>query len=185
MRRFAIGFGVFVVVVILAVVIFALTFNVNKYHATIQSELEKRLGREITLGDMHLGFFPLRFQVDNPTIAEDSLFGTGASFVKAQQLDVSLKLLPLLHKQVEVDSITLERPIVNLIKNQVGVWNFASVGHRSEGPAGARNPSQAPTSAEPAKSEKQFALGELKINDGQISVLDQQKGKTPSIYDHI
>ena len=106
MRRFAIGFGVFVIVVILAVVIFALTFNVNKYHATIQSELETRLGREVTLGDMHLGFFPLRFQVHNPTIAEDSLFGT-ASFVKAQQLDVSLKLLPLLHKQVEVDSVTL------------------------------------------------------------------------------
>jgi len=185
MRRFAIGFGVFVVVVILAVVIFALTFDVNKYHATIQSELEKRLGREVTLGDMHLGFFPLRFQVDNPTIAEDSLFGAGALFVKAQQLDVSLKLLPLLHKQVEVDSVTLERPIVNLIKNQAGVWNFASVAHPSEAPAGAGSPSQAPTSAEPAKSEEQFALGELKINDGQISVLDQQKGKTPSIYDHI
>src|SRR5205823_3905854 len=123
-------------------------------------------------------------QVDNPTIAEDSLFGAGASFVKAQQLDVSLKLLPLLHKQVEVDSVTLERPIVNLIKNQAGVWNFASVGHPSEAPAGAGSPSQAPTSAEPAKSE-QFALGELKINDGQISVLDQQKGKTASVYDHI
>src|SRR5579862_1410452 len=189
MRRFMIGFGIFVIVVIAAGVMFVMTFDVNKYHGTIQSELEKRLGREVTLGDMHLGFFPLRFQVQNATIAEDPHFGPGASFVKAQQLEVSVKLLPLLHKQVEVDSIVLDRPTVNLIKNQAGVWNFASVGHASESPnAGA--PSQTPTSKAPASTEqagaeKQFTLGELKINDGQISILDYQKGKTPSIYDHI
>ncbi len=186
MRRFVIGFGVFVVVVVLAVVIFAATFNVNKYHGMIQSELEKRLQREVTLGDMHLGLFPLRFQVQNLMISEDPHFGMGASFVKAQQLDVSVKFLPLVHKQVEVDSISLERPTVNLIKNQAGVWNFASVGHPSESPQkGAGAPSQAPTSTEPTGAEKQFALGELRVNDGQISVLDQQQSKMPSLYNHI
>ncbi len=181
MRRFVIGFGVFVIMVLAAVVIFTVTFNVNKYHGTIQSELEKRLGREVTLGDMRLGFFPFRFQVQNPMIAEDPNFGAAASFVKAQQLDVSVKLWPLLHKQVEVNSITLERPTVNLIKNQAGVWNSASVGPQ----AGAGTPTRPSTSTEPAASEKRFALGELKINDGQISILDQQKSKTPSLYDHI
>src|ERR1700745_1138617 len=103
MRRFVIGFGVLVVVVVLAVVIFAATFNVNKYHSMIQSELEKRLQREVTLGDMHLGLSPLRFQGHNLMIPEDPHFGMGASFVKAQQLDVSVKFLPLVHKQIEVD----------------------------------------------------------------------------------
>jgi uncharacterized protein involved in outer membrane biogenesis len=191
MRRLAIGFGIFIVVVVAAVLIFVTTFDVNKYHGTIQAELERRLGRPVTLGDMHLGAFPPSFRVQDPSIAEDPHFGGGAAFVKAQQLDVSVKLLPLLHKQVEVDSITLLRPTVNLIKNQSGVWNFASVGQPSESPQPAAVPSPgAPGSAQPAKppqeaSNKQFSLGQLTINDGQISVLDQQKSKTPSVYDHI
>jgi AsmA protein len=192
MRRLAIGFGIFIVVVVAAVLIFVTTFDVNKYHGTIQAELEKRLGRPITLGDMHLGVFPPRFRVQDPSIAEDPHFGDGTAFVKAQQLDVSVKLLPLLHKQVEVDSITLQRPTVNLIKNQSGVWNFASVGQPSESPQPAAVPSPGtpgsagqPAQPPQAASNKQFSLGQLTINDGQISVLDQQKSKTPSLYDHI
>jgi AsmA protein len=192
MRRLAIGFGIFIVVVVAGILIFVTTFDVNRYHGTIQAELEKRLGRPVTLGDMHLGAFPPRFRVQDPSIAEDPHFGGGAAFVKAQQLDVSVKLMPLLHKQVEVDSITLQRPTVNLIKNQSGVWNFASVGQSSESPQPASVPSpRAPGSAgQPAQppqaaSNKQFSLGQLTINDGQISVLDQQKSKTPSLYDHI
>jgi uncharacterized protein involved in outer membrane biogenesis len=192
MRRLAIGFGIFIVVVVAAVLIFVTTFDVNKYHGTIQAELEKRLGRPVTLGDMHLGAFPPRFRVQDPSIAEDPHFGGGAAFVKAQQLDVSVKLLPLLHKQVEVDSITLQRPTVNLIKNQSGVWNFASVGQPSESPQAGAVPSPGtlgsagqPAQPPQAASNKQFSLGQLTINDGQISVLDQQKSKTPSLYDHI
>jgi AsmA protein len=191
MRRLAIGFGIFIVVVVAAVLIFVTAFDVNKYHGTIQAELEKRLGRPVTLGDMHLGVFPPRFRVQDPSIAEDPHFGDGAAFVKAQQLDVSVKLLPLLHKEVEVDSVTLQRPTVNLIKNQSGVWNFASVGHPSESPQSAAaplpgTPGAAGQPAQPQEaSNKQFSLGQLTIMDGQISVLDQQKSKTPSLYDHI
>ena len=61
---------------------------------------------------------------------------------------------------------------MNLIRNQSGVWNFASIGQADE---------QKPTSS----SQQQFSIGELKIEDGQISLLDQAKSKTPSIYDHI
>ena len=192
MRRFAIGIGIFIVVVIVALFVFAATFDVNKYHGTIQSELEKRLGRQVTLGNMHLSVLPPSFKVENPAIAEDPRFSSDTPFVKAQQLDVSVKLLPLLHKQVELNSLTLQRPSVNLIKNGSGVWNFASIGH----PAGQTSqppetPSKQPPSATPPKaspstsSEQQFSLGELNVRDGQISVLDQQKSKTPSIYDHI
>ena len=155
MRRFVIGFGVFVIIVVAAVLIFVVTFNVNKYHGTIQSELEKRLGRPVTLGDMHLGFFPLRFQVQNPTIAEDPHFGT-ERFRQGAATGCFSKALPLLHKQVEVDSITLERPTVNLIKNQAGVWNFASVGHPSESPqTGAAAPSPEHPTSTPCPTAQQ------------------------------
>ena len=69
MRRVGIGIGIFILVVVAVLLIFAATFDVNKYHGTIQSELEKRLGRSVTLGNMHLSVFPPRFRVENVAIA--------------------------------------------------------------------------------------------------------------------
>jgi AsmA protein len=201
-RKIAIVLGTLIAVVIAAVAIFAATFNVNRYRPTIQSELQNRLGRPVTLGEMHLGVFPPRFRVQNLAIADDSRFSPDAPFVKAQELDVSVKLLPLIHKQVEINSLSLERPSVNLIKNQSGVWNFASLGHSEQTtngqpaestqagsqarPSSEPTPSQKPADGQSAPSaQQQFSVGELTIQDGQISLLDQAKSKTPSLYDHI
>jgi uncharacterized protein involved in outer membrane biogenesis len=65
MRKVGITIGTIILVLILAVVVFAATFNVNQYRGTIRSELEKRLDRRVVLGDMHLGIFPPRLQVQN------------------------------------------------------------------------------------------------------------------------
>src|ERR1700739_2348901 len=155
MRRFAIGLGIFIVLVVVALFVFAATFDVNKYHGTIQSELEKRLGRPVTLGNMHLSLLPPSFKVENPAIGDDPRFSADTPFVKAQELDVSVKLLPILHKQVEVNSLSLRRPNVNLIKNASGVWNFASIGHPEGQDQSARSsetPSKQPASATPPKT---------------------------------
>jgi AsmA protein len=198
MRRVLIGIGILLVVVVAALLVFAATFDVNKYRGTIQSELQKRLGRQVALGDMRLSVFPPRFRVQNLAVSDDPAFSTDAPFVKAQELDVSVKLLPLLHKQVEVDSLELQRPIVNLIKNSSGTWNFDSLGRSAANPAGpsgasgtpAPSPSTSPAKPSPStppqsSAEQQFTLGRLTISDGQTSILDQQKSKTPSLYDHI
>jgi AsmA protein len=180
MRKFIVGLTVFVIVVAGGFFVFAATFNVNKYRGTIQSKLEKRLGRPTTLGEMHLGIFPPRFRVQNPAIGDDPRFSPDAPFIKAQEMGVSLKLLPLLHKQIEISSLKLERPSLNLIKNSAGAWNFASLGRPTESAnPTAQNPSP------PSPTQQQFSLDELTISDGQISILDQQKSKTPSLYDHI
>ena len=135
MRKVIIGVGIVIVVLVAALLIFAATFDVNKYRGTIQTELEKRLGRNVALGDMRLSVFPPRFRVQNLAIADDPAFNNDAPFVKAQELDVSVRLLPLFHKQVEVDSLELQRPSVNLIKNSSGIWNFVSLGHPAAGQA--------------------------------------------------
>ncbi len=196
MRKVLIGVGVFIVLVIAGLLIFVATFDVNQYRGSIQSQMEKRLDRKVTLGEMHLSLFPPRFRVQNVQISDDSKFSE-APFVKAQELNVSVQLMPLLHKDVEIDSLNLDRPVVNLIKNSAGIWNFASIGQGSEpapgtpaqqgAPANPAPPSSKPSAAEPGSSPagQSFTLGALTITDGQLSILDQAKGKTPSVYDHI
>ena len=170
MRKVGIVFGILVVVVIIGVAIFAATFDVNRYRGRIQSELEQRLDRKVGLGQMHLSLLPPRFQVQNITISEDPKFPNAKPFVQADQLDVSVKLMPLLSKSIEIDSLKLQRPTVELIKNQLGVWNFSSLGTNSPKPSG---------------SKSEFSLSELAIQDGLVAVTDLQRNQPRTVYDHI
>ncbi|MBZ5698370.1 MAG: AsmA family protein [Acidobacteriia bacterium] len=201
MRRLLIVIGIIVAVTIAGAVVFMATFNVNRYHGAIQSELEQRLVRKVTLGDMHLNLFPPRFSVQNLTIADDSTFGTEKPFVQTQQLNVSVRLFPLFKGRVEINSLDLQRPSVELIKNQQGVWNFSSLGGStvSNTPGGQQSPpgfsgSSNPSSPQPSPggpSEStdggghQFSLAKLAITDGQVAVTDLQSKTPRALYDHI
>lgn len=194
MRKLGITIGVIVLAVILAAAIFISTFDVNRYRGTIQADLSKNLGRNVTVGQMSLDIFPPRFVVHDVSIADDPSFNTQRPFVKAQQLAVSVKLLPLLHKSVEVDSLYLQRPYVELIKNAQGRWNFSSLGKQSSPaaePSSSRPPQQpsSPAPSQPASSgsssQEQFSLSKLAIQDGQVATTDEQTRTPRSVYDHI
>ena len=171
MRKIAIVIAIVVAVVAVALGVFLATFNPNDYRGTIQTKLEQQLDRKVTLGNMSLGLLPLRFRVANLSIAEDPKFGRTSPFIQTQELSVSVKLLPLLSKSVEVDSLSLERPSVELIKNAQGVWNFASLGPK--------------TPAAPSSSQQPFSLGELAINDGTVAITDLRDRRPRTVYDHI
>ena len=170
MRKVGIVFGILVVVVIIGAAIFAATFDVNRYRGSIQSELERRLDRKVTLGPMHLSLLPPRFQVQNIAIAEDPKFPNPKPFVQADQLDVSVKLMPLFSKSIEIDSLKLQRPTVELVKNQSGVWNFSSLGANAPKTSG---------------SKSEFSLSKLAIQDGLVAVTDLEKRQPRTVYDHI
>ena len=172
MRKIAIVVGIVVIVVVLAVVVLLATFNPNDYRATIQAKLEQQLDRKVAIGNMDLGLFPPRFRVANLSVSDDPKFNSKLPFVQTQELSVSVKLLPLLSKSVELDSLALERPSVELIKNAQGVWNFATIGQNT--PA-----------ATPSSGQQQFSLGELAIKDGQVAITDLQDHKPRTVYDHI
>jgi len=170
MRKVGIVFGILVVIVIIGAAIFAATFDVNRYRGRIQSELEHRLDRKVTLGPMHLSLLPPRFQVQNIAIAEDPKFPNPKPFVQADQLDVSVKLMPLFSKSIEIDSLQLQRPTVELVKNQSGVWNFSSLGANAPKTSG---------------SKSEFSLSKLAIQDGLVAVTDLEKRQPRTVYDHI
>lgn len=174
MRKIAIIVGI-VVVVVLTAGVFVATFNPNDYRGTIQAKLEQQLNRRVQVGDMNLGLFPLRFRVARLAITEDPQFGSSLPFVQTQELSVSVKLLPLLSKSVQVDSLTLKRPSVELIKNAQGAWNFATLGQSSKASSA---PAEAP-------AQQQFSLGELAIEDGQVAITDLQDHKPRAVYDHV
>jgi len=176
MRKIAIIFGALGAIFILGLAIIWGLADPNRHRERIQAELEKQLNRKVTLGHMSLGLLPLRFQVRTPVIAEDPRFGQ-QPFVQAENLAVRVRLLPLLRGQVEVDSIDLTRPKVELIRARNGEWNFSTLGQQ---PASAGQP--APTAD---ASSRQFTLNRVTVTDAQVATTDLRNKAGRAVYDHI
>lgn len=185
-RRFGIAVLVIVVLLTGAALIVPHLIDVNKYHDQIQAQLEKKLGRPVSLGRMSLSLFPPSFEVDNAIIGEDKSFNTGREFATAEQLAISIKLLPLLSKEVEVNSLELRRPHIELVRNAQGEWNFATLGQPGK-PSGKTAPQTQPGQPAPSSTKPagQFELSNLQITDGRVAITDQQKHQSRAVYDHI
>lgn len=193
------GIAVLALLGVLVAVLLALPYvlDVNRYRGRIEAELEKRLGRDVSLGNMRLSLLPLAFRVENATIAEDPDFGQGKVFARAQELYVTAELMPLLRGDVQVRSLELQQPQIELIRNAQGVWNVASLGRNAVAPATppagqtpeaqARARQQRSQERQPQQQAraKEFSLEGLRIRDGQVAVTDWQKRQGRALYDHI
>jgi heat shock protein HslJ len=171
--------GIAVVVVVLLGVLAAWLFlDVNSYRGVIQTQLEGQLQRKVTLGKLTLGLFPLRLQVNEPVIGEDPAIASKEPFVRAAGLDVRVSLMSLLGGNVQVQSLELRRPSVELVRTRQGVWNFSSIGPKPE-------PGDKGSSGGGASSATALALDRVVISDGQIAITDLQFNQPRAVYDHI
>ena len=114
-----------------------LRFDVNRYRGQVQAALAGRLHRQVSIGPLHVSVRPLAIRVDNSVIGEDPAFQTGRPFARADELYVSVSPLALLRGRIELRSLELRRPSIELARNAAGAWNFTSLGGdgRSQGPA--------------------------------------------------
>src|SRR5262249_51979501 len=125
-------------------------------------------GRDVSLGQMRLSLFPLAFRVEDAVIGEDPAFGKGRPFAEVQTLYVRPEFWPLLHHELQIDSLQLQHPKVELIRDQKGTWNFASL-----------------MTGRKDKEQKPVSLDVLKVYDGEVAITDLQQHKPRSVYDHI
>lgn len=184
------GLVLLVVGVVVALLFFV---DVNRYRPQIQTELQKATGRTVSLGKMDLQIFPLRFRVENAVIADDAAFPGGRPFVEVGELRVAAALWPLLNGDVEVSTVELRQPHIELIRNADGDWNFASLGKpvANQGPTSPAAPAPAPAPSGPVPAPttpagpRPFQLEALLVEDGQVAVTDLKSGTPRAVYDHI
>ena len=187
MRKLVIAVVAVVVLFVLVMLLLPHIIDINQYRGEIQSQLQDRLHRPVQFGPLSLAVFPLRVQAQNVTIGEDPRFHSSLPFAQVGEMDISVKLLPLLSKTIAISSLTLKQPKIELIKDEAGIWNFSGIGQPTPtaAPAQAAPTSTQPAAAAPSNSDSSFALDELKITDGQVAVTDLQKHEPRAVYDHI
>ncbi|MCZ2149816.1 MAG: AsmA family protein [Bryobacterales bacterium] len=168
MRKLLLTVGILIATLILIAGALLMFVDVNQYRGVIQGQLEKALGRKVTLGAMSLHIFPLAIGVQDVAIAEDLAFHTQNPVLGAKELSVRVALLPLLGKRIEVESIRAREPAVELVKSREGRWNFSSFGKDGAGKGGG-----------------EFILSELILENGRVAVTDLEEGKKRQVYDNI
>jgi AsmA protein len=124
--RILFKFITFIVILVIAGLI-ALPFIVdpNDYKQEISSQVEKATGRTLTLeGDIKLSVFPWIALELGPLSLSNAVGFKADSFAKVQAAEIRIKLMPLLKKQLEMDTIILDGLALNLEKNKAGKTNW-------------------------------------------------------------
>jgi len=107
--------------ILLAVIIIPRVVDPNDYRDEITELVKEQTGRELALnGDLSISVFPwLGVETQSLSLSQpDSIGGQMLAVDKAQ---LRVKFMPLLSKRIEVDTIVLDSPQVNLITLKNGV----------------------------------------------------------------
>ena len=162
MKRFLIITGIVVGVIILVILIIPLFINVDSFRPQVEKKLSDALGRQVTIGKIQASLFSGGAEADNISISDDPAFNK-SPFLQASSLQIGLQLMPLIFShQLKIDSFTIKKPDIVLLKNGAGRWNYSSLGNSS---APAKTKSQSDSSSAP-----DFTVGTFQIQDGKIRV---------------
>jgi len=116
----------------------------NDYKDEIIARVKQETGRELTIpGDIKLSVFPwLGVQLGEVTLGNAAGFGD-QPMARIKAMDVRVKLLPLLNKEVQIAHVTLDGLALDLQRNANGQTNWDDL-VRKETPAKPKAKEEAP-----------------------------------------
>ncbi|MCG8382284.1 MAG: AsmA family protein [Gammaproteobacteria bacterium] len=116
--------GVFLLLVIVLAVMLA-TLDINRYKDDITQLVQQQTGRDLEIaGEIDLSFFPwLGFSVQSVSLSNAAGFKP-ETFAAVDTVNLKLKLLPLLKKEVELSAIELAGLSVDLQRRANGTTNW-------------------------------------------------------------
>ncbi|MGH8520260.1 MAG: AsmA family protein [Gammaproteobacteria bacterium] len=182
-------FGFVVILMVAAAIMIPMFVNPNDFKGEIIGQVEKTTGRKLELaGDIGLTVFPwLGLELGATTLGNAPGFGE-QPFLRSERVQVRVKLLPLLQKRVEMDTVALEGLELNLARDKSGKSNWDDL-LQMGAPAQATPPAEAPAGKPDAAAEAApqpfaaLALGGVDLKGGRITWDDRQQGERYAIKD--
>ena len=176
------GLGILMLLAIVAAVI-VLNLNPNRYKDYVAEKVSQQLGRTFEIkGDLKTAYYPwLHLEMAGVSLANIPEFGD-EPMMAADRVMVRAKTLPLLGKQLEMDTIVLEGVRVNLAKDKAGVSNWGGLGP----PVDAPKPDKPSPSSEKGFDLKNLAVllqGGVRIQDVAVTYDDRSTGKKYTVSD--
>lgn len=178
--------ALFLVVTLLIVVAIAIPMVVdpNEYKTEITEAVKKSTGRELVIdGEIKLSLFPwIGIEIGKTSLSNAAGFGN-KPFVAIDEVNVKVKLLPLLSKQLEVSTIVLKGLDLNLAKNSKGVTNWDDLAKSDESEKHDDKTQKEESSDSPATALAALAIGGISIEQANLVWDDHTSGDHYEIND--
>ena len=101
--------------------------NVSRFQRSVDRNISAALGRPVHFDRLSLTLLPVPgFTLESFVIDEDPAFGSEPT-LRADQVQVNLRVSSLWHRRVEFSKIALTDPSVNLVHLADGRWNIESL----------------------------------------------------------
>ena len=144
----------------------------NQNKDQLLAQAEQALGRKVQIGEIGLTFWGgIGARLRNFALADDPAFSSD-NFVQAADLQVNVKLMPLLNQEIEVKRVILHDPVIRVIRNAQGIFNFASL---SGGDMPDAPPDASDTTASIGSGGMPLLVALVNITNGDIQYTDQQE----------
>jgi AsmA protein len=162
---------------LLAAVVVPLYVDPNDFKGPLGRQLEARLGRPVEIqGDIGLSVFPwLGFEVGRVTLGNPPGW-KDPTFASVEAADVRVRLLPLVRRQVEMDTVEIRGLDLRLTRDREGrtSWEglFGPAASAGAKPSGEKEPT---ATSGPALAA--LAIGGLDLRDARVAWTDEATGQ--------
>jgi len=122
-----------IIIIISGLIALPFFIDPNDYKNEISEQVKNITGRNLALdGDIHLSVFPwIALEMGPLSLSNATGFKTDP-FAKVETAEIRIKLMPLLNKQLEMDTIVLDGLVLNLEKNADGKTNWDDLVENAE-----------------------------------------------------
>ena len=178
MKKLILGSTIFILI-ISAIIIIPMVVDLNQYKPVLEQKISTLTGRPFKIkGALKISLFPWA----GVSLADISLDSPSEfdvkNFISVKSLDVSIKVMPLFSKEIEVRQFKINHPQIILVKNKQGRGNWEGLGK-----SGSEHSAQKKSEEQTELPIKSFLVEEFAINNGLFRFSDQATGSTNEIKD--
>ena len=177
--------GGLVVLFIIALLIVPSFVDLQSYKPRIEKMVSEATGRPFSIGgDIDLSLFPWAgfsssdIHLGNPPGFEEK------DFASLKAIEVRVKLIPLISKDIQVKRFIVEGPRIALEKNKSGRTNWEGIGKKpaeaAPKPEKEKAPEGGPGEGLPIAG---LAVGEFAVTKGSLLWIDHSKGDRKEVSD--
>ena len=193
-KRILIGLVVLVVVAVVGLAIFLLTFDPNAYKYKLEELVQQRYQRTLTIdGEIELSLFPrIGLSVQGVSLSEPN---SSEIFASIDSTRLAVAVWPLLSNSFVVDHVAISGLKARVIRGKDGQFNFSNlVGGTAPVTEVPANPAEAlvgaaETAAQaitngslpPRRSNMQIDIAGLDLKDGSVQLQDAISGMAVAV----
>lgn len=173
MRKRIINIVLLALASVLVLAALSVNFLVRHNKDFLLGQLEQAFSRRISADTLDVTFTPFSARLKNVAIADDST-ASGGDLLRATDTQVELRILPLFIGQFRIKKIVLESPLITIVRNTSGRYNYERQARDEKSDRDGTNRSK---KASTTKQDSQsFLVASLNISNGTLRYHDLNSG---------